>query len=543
VRQKAAICRRVEELTCLRKCSLQNRRIPTLPDSIVCRVHLKYGVFLQKLVNAALSLIIISIPAIFAYYLVTFQIEQQMVEFVPQWSDELHYWHQTATFRETGFKGGFYTLNEQPAPAPFIHFGPHGPIFPIIMGTASLISGWDLNSIFFINIAWLMFSISIFILYIKPDSLQLILVGLAVFSFWPAHLYMATCMRVVFFAGFAIITAAFFYHAIIKLSLVSRRHLILLFITISLLSLLKVTNSILFLPYFLVARNKFGYSLLCSILMAVVMMFISFVASILIAAPYPHNYVSELQGHFSRSFQEGAYSLMRHAAENVLRFFDYNHHLLWIMLRAQLLLTIFASCWIWWKKPKDKLVTQYCALILITSGVTAVGTILLYDVFDWRDFRLFAPIILMVTLLFIAQKRVLLVSLILLGNLIVMPAFFDAYNKYMPTAFPEEQTVSTIETFSNEIAPVIKYDKGGSGWDNTLLAPVSIATRRQILGVPAGIGISVFFSPYDLGEVKSRYLLLDKKNYSILIKWVPLELKASTSIGDLYVNRSGKADN
>jgi len=497
----------------------------------------------SKLIEFVLSLIVISIPAVVAYCLVTFLIGGQVMQFVPQLSDEIFNWHQISTFLTAGFNGGYYTVNEQPAAASFSHFYSHGPVFPVLIGSMSLVSVWDFSTIFFVNVLLLTGSLLVFIVYTKPDRLQLILIGFAVLTFWPAHLYMASCMRQVFFDAFSVLVAAFFYHAWMKSSAVSRRHLILLFITILLMSLSKLTNSILFLPFFLAARERFGYTLRQAVLMAVGLISISiFVGSVLVA-PYPVGYVSELQATFSRSFGEGVLSFLLHAFQNIESFLNYSAHPLWVMLRAQLLLTFIAGCWIWWKQPKDRLASQYGVLILATCAGTAVGTILFYDVMDWRDFRLFSPIVLMITLLFIAKKQVLFPSLIVVGNLMVLPAFIQTYSSLMTTAFPEKQTVSSIEAFTEKIAPVIRYDKDADGWGNTLLAPLGAAMDRRMLGVPAGIGISWFTSPQELNEVKSRYLILDKENYNILKERVMLELKASTAIGDLYVNRSAKTEN
>jgi hypothetical protein len=397
-----------------------------------------------------------------------------------------------------------------------------------------------LNSSLFINLFFLMFSIAVFIGYTKPDNSQLILIGLTLLTFWPIHLYMPTAMRVVPFCALSILAAALFWHAFVKAHTVSYRHLILLFITLFLLTLAKLTNAILFLPYFLVARNRFGYTVKRVALMAMILIVIGSFLSIVVSAPYP-NYISTLPALLSHSFREGGRSLILHTFGNIHNYVNYKHHPLWLMLRAQLLLTISAGCWLLWRAHKNGLATQESVFILITSGGTALAAIILYDVFDWRDYRLFAPIVLMITLLLIAQKRTSLVLLIIIGNIVLLPVFVRTYSSLLIGAFPEEQTVSSISSFSEEIVPVIKYDKNMGGWDNTLLVPLSVAADRRMLGVPPGIGITWFTSPYELGEIKSRYLLLDHENYDILKEWGPLQHEVSTSIGDLYLNRMAEA--
>ena len=86
-----------------------------------------------------------------------------------------------------------------------------------------------------------------------------------------------------------------------------------------------------------------------------------------------------------------------------------------------------------------------------------------------------------------------------------------------------------------EIAPSPQPLSGG--WFAALETQHSY---RHMLGVPGGIGISLFVAPGELGEVKSRYLLLDEESYNILSEYIPLEFKLSTSIGDLYINQSAQ---
>jgi hypothetical protein len=62
--------------------------------------------------------------------------------FYPFKVDEMRYWHQIATFRAVGFNGGYYTIDEQPAPASFSHFHTKGPLFPMLYGTIACFVGW-----------------------------------------------------------------------------------------------------------------------------------------------------------------------------------------------------------------------------------------------------------------------------------------------------------------------------------------------------------------------------------------------------------------
>ena len=490
------------------------------------------------IVYIILSLFVISIPAICTYLLVTFYLDKQLLNFLPHWSDEIINWHQAATFRVAGFKGGYYTINELPAPALFIHFYAHGPIYPMLVGSLGLIIGWKTNSAILLNIIFITLALVSFIRLTKPNISQLLLIGLTVLTYWPVHLYMASNMREVLFASLAIIVAGLYYKTLSKLGEVSYLHIVIFFIIIAILVLLKIINAILFIPYLLLIRKRIGLSSIQAIVIFIVLIALSFFIDNQINAPYPLSFIAHFSNTFSLSLSGALQELFQNTVLNIRDFFNLNHPKLWLMLRGQLLLFIVAGCWLLWVERKDMFTSQEGIFVLTNTAITAILIILFYDVFDWKDFRLFAPIVFMITMLFIARQRMFLVVLMIAGNLLLLPNFLVTYKTLMEGAFPDTQTAVDIEAFSAEIAPVIRYNKDGDGWNNTLLAPIEIAADRRMLGVPAGIGISTFVSPDSMPKVKSRYLLLNKSNYEILKDRVPLEFKLTTDIGDLFVNKS-----
>ena len=182
---------------------------------------------------------------------------------------------------------------------------------------------------------------------------------------------------------------------------------------------------------------------------------------------------------------------------------------------------------------------QESIFVLTNTVLTVVAAIFLFEMFGWKDFRLFAPIVLMFTFFFIARQRVFLLALMLVGNLVLLCCFLGTYRETMIDAFPKTQTA--IEVFSDEIAPIIIYDKNRDGWGNTLLVPMQIAFYHQMLGLPAGIGISFFTSHDKLSNIKSRYILLDKSSYEVLKDRASLDFKLTTAIGDLYINRDSES--
>jgi hypothetical protein len=181
-------------------------------------------------------------------------------------------------------------------------------------------------------------------------------------------------------------------------------------------------------------------------------------------------------------------------------------------------------------------------LILASSGLLLVVTIFLYDVFGWRDFRLFAPALLMVILVSIARRRLLVVGVLLAGNLLVLPGFLAACDDL----FDDDRFAGDrerLEFFAKEIEPTIRFDERGSGWQNTILAPLTIAADPLMVAIPAGIGISWFQSPPKLDKIKSRYLLIDRPTRKLLGRRRSLAYVRTTTLGDLYINMNpGEGD-
>ena len=483
-------------------------------------------------------LLVLTIPVGICIGLVTLRLEADPFSYAPQWTDEVYNWHQIATYRTAGFEGGYYTVNEEPAPLSSSHFYNHGPVYPMFIGTLTGMLDWELYSVPLLNMLFTTLALVAFVLITRPDPAQTIMLGLTLLTFWPIHLFMASDMRFSFFSSFAIVLAAMFVKTILEPDRVSRFFIASLGITILLVTLSKVSWSFLFLPYLLHLHQRFHLSRLQSIAAGSVLLAISFGVYSRLAAPYP-NFASDLIQLSSHSPLAGLYSLMAHIVFNVRNFIDVDHHPLWLMVRVQMLIAIAWSVRLLWKEKPGTSGFREGAVIAANSGLLVVFTILFYDVFGWRDYRLFAPVLLFATLILISRRRTTIVSMILLGNLLVVPQFFDGHLVFSAGRFSADK--DRLETFIADISPVIKFDSRKNAWQNTLLAPLGIATDPLMVGIPAGIGISWFEVPSRLEKVKSGYLLLDSQGYLALRNQVDLRFVKRTSIGNLYINREANS--
>ena len=486
-------------------------------------------------------LIVIAIPAVLTYLLVTVYLNKSLLQFIPKWSDDLINWHQVATFFKVGFNGGYYTVNEQAAAAAFTHFYAHGPMYPLLFGVFANFTGWEFNTAPFLNIIILTFSIAFFILYTKPNNFQLLLIGVTLLTCWPLHLYIATNMREALFLSFSFLYIAYFYKILIEGVNVKLFDLFMCFIVIVLMTLFKVTNVVFLIPYLLLIYRRFKPSKIYFILASFILIILLGFAGTWIMAPFPNNQFSEISAAFSVSLFSGLKKFIINTALNIGQFYLHGN-ILFISMRAQLILIIFAGFWLKLRAHRDKTTVQESLFVLISCISSFILFIFLNDVGDWRDYRFFAPIVLTVALLFISRKRVFLSLLLLSVNFVAFPNFLETYPKNILSAFPEIEVAKSISQFSEEISGIVKYDQALDGWGNTLLISRYMLGDRRILGVPAGIGISLFsteeFDLQKLPEIKSRYLLLDEADYQTLTeRSIPLEFKRQTSLGKLYLNQ------
>ena len=113
--------------------------------------------------------------------------------------------------------------------------------------------------------------------------------------------------------------------------------------------------------------------------------------------------------------------------------------------------------------------------------------------------------------------------------------FLDAFDDlFDDDRFP--RGTERLEYFSSQIAPVVRFEEEGTGWENTILAPLTIAGDPLMVAIPPGVGISWFTSPPRLDKIKSRYLLIDRPTRQKLGRRRWLVYTGTTLLGDLYVN-------
>ncbi|MFC1960592.1 hypothetical protein ACFLYO_07770 [Chloroflexota bacterium] len=460
------------------------------------------------------------------------------LEFVPLPSDEVLYWHQTATFKTVGFEGGYYSIEESPAPLSFIHFYTHGPVYPVVLGLLGRVFGWHLYAQPLFNIAFMMLALVIFIAVTRPDFSQLFLLVLTLYTFWPALTYMLTGMRTSPQIALAIILAALFYVLIVRAEQASVVLIVSTGLLILFMALIKPTWSLLYLPYFLLIRDRLTASWVVATLIAGACITACFVGGYFLAA-HAAEFVGVLDIIRTESLVAGIIAIGIMIWENLRNFVDPSHKHVWLLLRGQMVLLIGLGLWAWWKGD-DQQKRRDGMVVALNLGLVAGIAIVLYDIYDWRDYRLFVPHTALAMFILVARRRRTLLVILIASNMVVAPSALKSFQNRNYFSFGPE-VAARIADFEQDVGAVLVYDEQpNNAWCNTLLIPFEVLVSRQadILGTPPGIGLSWSGYMSTAAGFRSRYVLLADGVYEQIGDRIPLEYQASTAIGDIYINQA-----
>jgi hypothetical protein len=455
-------------------------------------------------------------------------------DYVPLSSDEVLFWHQIDTFREAGFNGGYYTINEVPASAAFSHFYTKGPVFPALYGTLARLTGWQLDTGVYFNIIVVTAALAIFIVITRPNHMQLIALGLVVVTFWPLMSTLPLIMQEAFQSALALILAGLFYRIIQRPEPLSPLALVAVTLFILVASLVRgVTWAMLFAPLFAIqaykARGLAFIPVAIAALATGMLFFTAYWAFGQVSLP-ESNIMSALAGS----------GFMTRVSDNLVTFaggFSLENS-----ERFQVLFLALVSAGLalrgvlpnrGLKSPARRKLSEY-AFHALNLGLILVANILFYRINGWRDYRVLAPNLLLSLLLLVAFRRYWLVALIVAVNLLMLPKFRDLYVDENFT-YPSAQ----IAEFRDSIDGQMVYDAAApSAWCNTLLLYSSEVLGPPFTAVPAGIGISIVREERDglAFPLQSRYLLLDDASRAAWGDQLHIQPLSDTPYGRLYLN-------
>jgi hypothetical protein len=482
---------------------------------------------------------VLALPAVLTYGLVTLHVGASLSDYIPVTSDKIVYWSEIQSFKQVGFGAGYYTFDEDPARLAFIHFDAHGPVFPALYGLLARVFGWDLNTAPWFDLVLVTGALGVFVAIVQPDGKQLAATAVIIATCWPLLLYLPMTNQESLHHALALILAALFYRLIQCDGAVNLSSKILLFGCLLLATALRYFWAPLFIPFLVLSvRQRAGRRLVFAVTLALVLMAGMLALQQVWTAPYPYRLNPVL-----RTLRTSIPGSLRMFAELVIDNLEaFNHgHAFEIVQRYQILLAIFlgaAAGLILRRNPARKPALSGGEILfhLLNLGPVLLVNLLLYDMFDFRDWRAMAPHLLVTLLLLVAFWRMwVLVPLIAL-SLVALPQFMDQY-KTMGDEATSTYERASYTAFEDILARHIHYESDQDAWCNTLLVPVGLDFPYELTAVPPGIGLSFAFSieRVDL-PVKSRYLLLDDPTYEVWQRRLNVDRLDTTTLGSLYLN-------
>ncbi|MGI5287072.1 hypothetical protein ACQEVF_27555 [Nonomuraea polychroma] len=454
-----------------------------------------------------------------------------LLSFTPVWPDEVDYWHQVATFRTVGFAGGIYGVGEAEAKLSFIHFGSHGPAFPMLMAGVSAIAGWRPFSGPLINLTLLGAAIFGYLAWIRAGWGKATLTGALVLTFWPVMVYLPSTMQESVNQALAIALAGPFFLLIRRGPHASRTVYATAVALLALASLLRPTWAPLFLAlFFLRGATLTGRQLTWAIFKTIPIIVAAFGLWNAAVTPYP-GFVSQLTEAAGRSPLVGVKLLLLHFWSNAQALAK--GHPLELALRVALLaITVTAAVSVVRRlrrssahRHEDLAAGAFHLFNLVLPLALMMG---LHNTFGWHDFRVLGAHVLLSVLVALARSEFIVMIATLTANLLVIGAVGLAFSEihrlnFMPV---DPKTVA--------LGHHIMYKRDVSVWDNTLMVDFP-NFGPGLVNVPAGVGLSLLKEGIDR-PIRSRYLLItDETARKIGVD--RLQLLATTAKGNLYLRK------
>ncbi len=466
----------------------------------ILRSTLDFKLFLNLLLIVSPWLILIGFSLISGHFI---------TESIPVWSDELSYWHEIFSLSQKGFHHGYYTYNEI---IPSIsNFGPHG------LGTVSVYTlfakffGWKSYSMIIANAFFISIAFCILVIIVKPASKVITFIFLFTITYTPYLLFSITSMSEGLNYALVIV-----YFSLLHILIQHKRKtvFILLLVVCTYFSIIRIIYILFFLPLLFVLKKEykfdsklflyFGFWILFSVIL--------FIFSSWFVSPYPDSFLNELFkvnglnqkiSLFTAHFVANLKNFVNPFSDDILqvleRYFVFIV-LIYSFIKSKLLRTKF-----------KRIEIRYFVVFLILFSVFLI-TVAAYDVFDWRDYRVLAPVLYGSILFLMLNSNPynfyssLAINCIIFVFLIISPALTKFLNEKRFEKPKVNEILNRIEYTTNE----------KSTFENTIA--VKSFTQHIVLNVPAGIGISTVDSFSD--NLHSKYIfseiILTLKTYQLI---------------------------
>lgn len=491
-----------------------------------------------KCFRATLTSLLVLAPALTTFILLNIFMKVEFTQFVPTYydvhNDSLFHWRQVYTFSAVGFDGGYYTVNELPAPAALSRYYAHGPVFVLLYGMIGKIVSWDLTSPIFSNTLVITFSLVI-LLTRRPSSPQTLLLIVTTITVWPVLIYIPTSMMESLNQAGAIGIGALIWKLMADRRRISPPSFAVLLGLVGLLALMRPTWGVLFFPLLLLQlENRSPTSIIRATGLALLGFITIYLANITLSAPYPlleQSLASGIQARLDRLANNLAIWGRGVPIEVAQRY----------LIGA--ILVMIALLWV----TRRRVFTAEGIFHLSNLGAPLAINLLFNDMAFYRDFRALAPHLLLSLIVLIACRRWLIPAVFVVIQAVMIPEFLLEYRAAIEPQFTPgliENMIAFRDSMSSEI---VYQPNAPSGWCNTLLFILENRGHR-VLSIPPelalihpGIGLSFYIGywgdqPPLRYPLRSRYILLSSPNRAKIGNRIRLSLLHFTPIGVLYRN-------
>jgi hypothetical protein len=503
--------------------------------------------------RVAAGALVVAAPALMTWGLLATLFDATLLDYFPRVSDELAYYQQIATFVRAGFDGGYFTNDEVPAPFALTHFGVHGPAFPVIYGLAGKVLGWTVHSGPIFNLIVLALATMVFIGLTRPSLGQIVAIGVVLVTSWWVILMASITMQESLNQAFMVVAAAFTVRLLKDDTQRRGRFLLGALVTIAVAAVLRPTNWIVAVPLVLVAFPRQPWTAVTGASAAGVGIPVFWLIWRFISAPIP-----DLAIEFDDATGAGAVArvwsyFVSQVSKNVVSIFDpeafmerpfYQYAVfisagtaaicaLLVLVHARKVVKGARS----WRGIVDLWETmpfRVDVLILIVLGTALVALFGFYFDSEASISRVMAPFLLLSQLVLLGtRRRPWLLASTIVASLVVAPSFLTTYRAWRTDLYQHD--LARFQIFRQQVSPLLVFRTNDNAWCNTLL---TMTYEREIVAVPAGIGLSLARVDASKIPVKSRYLLLTADVVERYRSRAALEPLGSTVLGELFLNRN-----
>ena len=470
----------------------------------------------------SLSLLLIASPWILLFITTSLIAHQSVYNSVPCWSDELGYWHEILSFSTKGIESGYHCINETIPTC--LYFGTHG------FGTVSVytlyekIFGWNLYSMVIANALFTSLAFFILTALVKMSAKNLLFIVFFYLTYTPLILYSSTSMTELLNFSILIVYFGFLYRYSKQ---DGNKWLVILLLFCTAISFIRIIYIILFLPVLFKKVERLNFKSMITLVLWIVFSGLLFVLNNLFVSPYPDSFLNDLLNSnsftdfftdFTSHFLENSWNLINPFSENSIQ-----------VLQRYFLMVVIIICFIKSNviQSKFKKLDSEFFIVFLILFLFVLINIGAYDVFDWRDYRVLAPILFGCIVYLILNDKTGIIFSSFVFNMVgilflfLSPQIVESFNKGRYTKPLENPLLNHIEYRMHT----------ASRFENTIV--IQELSPAVVLNIPAGIGIS--YCEVLTDTLKSKYLFSKNK-----LKLKTYHIINSNTTGYLYTKISKK---